>query len=122
MWARVTKTYFEELEVSIKTTEPILKNSKLHRVIGEIFNSLPCQICQIAQNVYKNSSKVVKQNYVAFKEANKMSYKATLSSIKFKAHYFTQCAKGNFFNEEIKNLTGLRQMALTSDDNDPTLF
>ena len=60
MWARVTKTYFEELEVSIKTTEPILKNSKLHGVIGEIFTSLPCQICQIAQNVYKNSSKVVK--------------------------------------------------------------
>ena len=104
MWARVTKTYFEDLEVSIKTTEPILKNSKLHRVIGEIFNSLPCQICQIAQNVYQNSSKVVKQNYVAFKEANKMSYKATLSSIKFKANYFTQCAEGNFFSEEIKKV------------------
>ena len=40
MWARVTKTYFEELKVSIKATEPILKNSKLHGFIGEIFTSL----------------------------------------------------------------------------------
>ena len=66
MWARVTKTYFEELKVSIKTTEPILKNSKFG-FIGEIFTSLPCQICQIAQNVYKNSSKVVKQNMLLLK-------------------------------------------------------
>ena len=55
-----------------------------------------------------------KTEYVAFKEANKMSYKATLSSIKFKANYFTQCAEGNFFSEEIisvkqKKLTGLRR-------------
>ena len=41
-----------------------------------------------------------KIEYVAFKEAKKMSYKATLSSIKIKANYFTQCAEGNFFNEE----------------------
>ena len=50
-----------------------------------------------------------KIEYVAFKEANKMSYKATLSSIKFKANYFTQWAEGNFFSEDIKKLTGLRR-------------